>query len=256
VLAVTYQGDLVRFNEADGTLTTIGHTGFSNLNALTRDGSGRLYAASADGNLIRIDPESGRGDSVGTLRLPSSSHVVRAIAASADGQIYFAHGSLYELSDDTLARFDLRTRSTTDVNVLRVAGEAPVYTLTGLSFATDGRLIGWDQALFGLISIDVATAAVTRIGPRGSPGANIETLAHAEDGGLHGIGGYARGGQDNYFDFDARGVPTSHRRVGPLDVRGMEFEIDGGSGGNGVPPPGVVVPPEDAPPRREVFDNL
>lgn len=257
VLAVTYGGDLLEIDESTGVATSIGPTGFSNLNGLARDASGRLYAVTQDGRIIELDPDTGSGTLVAALPLPSPVHIVRAIAVSLTGELYFAHGSLHEASDDTLARFDLARRSTTTIDILRVTGESPVTGLTGLAFAADGRLIGWDQALYGLIEIDPATAVATRRGPRlGPPGANIETLAYADDGTLHGIGGFATAGRDHYFDFDAPGVPTSHVSVGPYDIRGMEFRAPESGEDPPDPDPTAVQQPGRRPPHPPLLSNL
>ncbi len=257
VLAVTYGGDLLEINESTGAATSIGPTGFSNLNGLARDASGRLYAVTQDGKIIELDPNTGSGTLVVALPLPSSVHIVRALAASPTGELYFAHGNLYEASEDTLAKYNPARRSTTTVAVLRVAGESSVFALTGLTFAADGRLVGWDQAQYGLIEIDPATAVATRLGPRlGTPGANIETLAYAEDAMLHGIGGFATSGRDHYFDFDARGVATSRVTVGPYDIRGMEFRVP--DNGEDPPDPGLpdLQPPGRRPPHPPFLGNL
>lgn len=256
-LAVTYAGELVRIDEETGEAIAIGPTGFRNLNGLTRDASGHLYAIMQEGTIIEINRETGAGTFVIALPLPSPVHIVRAIAASADGELYYAHGSLYEWSEDMLAKFDPVSRSVTNIDILRVPGRTSVAGVTGLTFAPDGRLIGWDQTYYGLIEIDVSNASVTQIGPRlGAPGANIETVAYAEDGSLHGIGGYALSGRDNYFDFDSRGVPTSHVSIGPLDIRGMVFQFTGDDEEPAPPDPSLVRLPERLPPQPELIHNL
>lgn len=259
VLAVTYAGDLVSIDEATGEATVIGPTGFDKLNGLTRDSSGQLYAVTQGGTIVEVNPETGAGTFVVALPLPSAVHIVRALAVSEAGELYFAHGSLYELSEDTLAKYDLANRSMSSIDVLRVTGGISVSGLTGLTFASDGRLIGWDQAYYGLVEIDPSTATVTRLGPAlGPPGANIETVAYAEDGSLHGIGGFSPSGQDNYFDFDARGVPTSRVSIGPLDIRGMELRVtaDGDEEPSPPTPPYARLPERSPPPRQIMPHNL
>lgn len=258
ILAVTYDGDVVRIDETSGDNTLVGWSGFDRLNGLTRDGSGRYFAITQEGTIIEINPETGAGTFVLSVPMPSPVHIVRTLAASPSGELYWASGSLYEASPDTLEKYNPATGEVTSIAVLEeVDSGVSVSALTGLTFAEDGRLMGWDQLSWGLMEIDPATAQAVDTGGIGWPTVNIETLAYTLDGDLRGIGGYGRDGSDNLYEIDDRGGALSHVRIGALDIRGMEYETD--EGGEDPPPddpPPFRMPERRPPAQPEVIYNL
>lgn len=259
ILAVTYNGDVIGIDETSGDNSLIGYSGFDRLNALTRDASGRFYASTSDGTIISINEDTGAGTFVYSIPMPSPVHILRALAVSDTGEFYWASGSLYEVSPDTLEKYDPETGLVTAIAIIENSEGIAVTGLTGLTFSSDGRLMGWDQLNFGLIEIDPATAVMSRVGPnRGWPTVNIETLAYDLEGALVGIGGYARDGSDNLYEFNASGQPLSHVRIGALDIRGMEYNTDDPDDEEPDPedPPPFQYPERRHPVEPEIIHNL
>ena len=70
---------VVTIDEATGTGSTVGPSGFAFLNSLAKDGSGVLYSVS-DNKLIKIDPATGLGTVVVTLNFGVTPPNVRGLA--------------------------------------------------------------------------------------------------------------------------------------------------------------------------------
>jgi hypothetical protein len=239
--AVSYSienSSLLRIDPATGVVAPIGLTGFTRLNSLTMDISGGLFSVGRassggpDDKLISIDPATGAGAVIGTIRLPGEVVSVRGLAVSPDGSFYVdnAPQGSSGVGPHNLWRIDRAT------GVGTMIGSLGGFSAQSLDFGPDGQLYGWDFTSknagpqfrgLGLVRIDPATAAVTDVAPAiDSVDNTLQGMAFSADGNLYGIDGRL-----HVFDPDTGAV----RAIRPLssnayDIRGIETL---------VPEPGV-----------------
>lgn len=132
---------------ADGSAVLIGPHGISTANALTFDGSGRLYGASAaNRNLYQIDPANARATVVGTLPAESAGDL-----AYLNGRLFFAG------ENDSLGVVNLRSDQPSS-NVGSFGLATSVY---GLAEGDSNTLYG--AAFDKLFKVDPSTGAISYV---------------------------------------------------------------------------------------------
>lgn len=218
-IGVSWGGDVYSINELTGSGSLIGASGWSQLNSMAMDRSGRFLTATpgASSRIVEIDPVTGNG----TLFHAPFLDDIRSMAYSPDGVLYAiqdiggVQSHLYIL--DLSVPFG-------DRNVATFIGQSTIGGIQGLTFAPDGTLYGYSTSS-GLITLNPDTAEATDVNGKidGLPG--IQTLAFAPDGTLYGV-------HDALFTLD---ITTGERTLvgmgGYADVRGFEW----------IPSPGTLM---------------
>ncbi|KAA3662489.1 MAG: hypothetical protein DWQ04_13320 [Chloroflexi bacterium] len=145
---------LYQINSKTAIATEIGANGFSNVNALTFDNQGKLYAVTGGGNLLTIDKDNGTSTFIGNF----------GSGFSSSGDLVFHDNKLYATVstasnvDDVLVTVDYITGAATPVDVSNGIGFKNVYGL----FISNGKLFGLTYAASGatngsLIEIDLVS---------------------------------------------------------------------------------------------------
>jgi hypothetical protein len=218
---------VVQINPDTGLLSTIGQSGFPNLNSLARNNEGKLYTVGgADFNqLIRISRITGAGSLVTTLDFGDTPVDVRGLAfeeyriSSSPAELYATNcrpdSSLYDLF-----RIDLATGIGTRIN----PEDSPLPRLQGLTSSGWGVLYGWDAATNGLIWINKDTGAFAYVNPGMTGPSGIQSIAFSADGNLYGIGQVSGGNTKLYLIDSLTGAYSlAGDTGGKYDVRGLEF---------------------------------
>lgn len=148
--AVTFR-DLVRIDAATGNVTLVGDLGTYDMNALTADGQGNLYAASGSGGLYRVDKATGETTRVGSLGFAASGD----LAFTPGGTLYATVTSSPFAETDSLATVDVATGQAT------VIGEIGYGSVFGLD-VQGGVLYGLTLA-GELLTLDVTTGRGTLV---------------------------------------------------------------------------------------------
>jgi hypothetical protein len=217
---------LLRIDKATGDVTPIGLTGFSRLNSLATDPSGRLYSvgrardAVRDDQLIRIDPVTGAGTAVSTVTLGTDIVSVRGLAIAPDGTLYVENApqGTSGVGPHDLWRLDASGAGT-------LVGHMP-YAFQSLDFGPDGRLYGWEWLSksgtqfrgLGLVQVNTETAEVTDVAPTvDSVNIGMQGIVFSTDGNLYGVPGLLVLDPTNGAVRDVRGTSTTQ-----FDVRGVE----------------------------------
>jgi len=223
---------VVRINPGTGLLSTIGRSGFPNLNSLAKDHEGILYAVggASKNQLIRISRITGAGTLVTTLDFGGTTVDVRGLAfdgSRVSEKLYATNcrpGSGLQPHD--LFRIDLATGVGTRINPV----ESPLPRTQSITFSRGGQLYGWDVATNGLIWINTSTGTFRHINLEISGPNGIQGIAFAADGTLYGIG-QAPGENTKLYLIDS--ITGAYSLVGDTggmhDVRGLEF----------IPPPKI-----------------
>lgn len=141
--------NLLRLDTSTQTVTTVGAFGLSNVNALTADSSGKLYAASGSGGIYAIDAATGAATKVADLGSASSGD----LAFAPDGTLYATVRT--STATDILARISLSTQD------VRVVGETGYTDVFGLDYLY-GTLYGRTNA-GALITLNTSTGQGTLI---------------------------------------------------------------------------------------------
>ena len=219
ILGVSWEGAVVSIDGSNGTASSIGSSGFTGLNSLGRNSAGVFFSVAGnplfttDSTLIRLDPSTGAGTSLGTITgLPAGT--IRELAFSPSDVLFaivngggpFGTGVV-----DDLYTINLSTRVPTLIGSTKFPG------VQGLAFAPDGTLYGWDVEGAGLITLNSSTGAGSDVNTLvGEAGVDIQGLAVGPDGTLYG----AR--HTLYIIDPSTGVPTAVGTGGYPDLRGIE----------------------------------
>jgi hypothetical protein len=228
LIGVEYSGRVVRIDENTGAGTLIGMAGFTNLNSLTTNAAGTIYSVGnaggpVDNALIRIDPATGAGTLVATLSLAGVSDVrIFCLALGPDGFLYGENRAGVQILDPkTLWRINPNTGAAT-----LVASLAANIGFTGLDFAPDGTLYGWEVLSLspfggpgvGLCKVNTATGAITDVNPAVNGTPDLQTICFLPDGRLVG------GGSSRFYTVNpATGTPTLVGGSNYTDLRGLAF---------------------------------
>lgn len=129
IYGVTYS-DLITVDPTDGTVSYVGATGFSSVNALVYH-DGTLYGATGIGEFITIDPTTGTGTLIGYLGTGVSSG---DLAVTDNGTLY-ATLNVVGSTNDYLAIINTRTGEAT------LIGDTGFRSVYGLVYE-DGLLYG------------------------------------------------------------------------------------------------------------------
>jgi hypothetical protein len=164
-VVVDYSSTLYRLNPAHGSLSIIGTTGISRLNALEFGLSGNLYSwGSGSAELYRLDPGSGAVTVVGDTGWTSGGD----LALDTNGTLYGSTGT-------NLIVIDPVTGKGSSLGAFGVSG------VFGLEIDVDGRMLAAvgqeDQGRAELYWVDKTTGVATLIGP----------IAGAQDFGIYGL---------------------------------------------------------------------
>jgi hypothetical protein len=164
-LTVDYSSTLYQLNPATGSLSIIGTTGISRLNALEFGISGNLYSwGSGSTELYRLDPGSGAVTVVGDTGWTSGGD----LACDTNGTLYGSTGT-------NLIVIDPVTGKGSNIGAFGVSG------VFGLEIDVNGRMLAGvgqeDQGRAGLYWVDKTTGVATLIGP----------IAGAQDMGIYGL---------------------------------------------------------------------
>jgi len=194
---------LYRINLATGEATSIGATGFQDIEAMAFDENGQLYGVDdASNSLLRIDAFSGAGIRVGGIE----NNLGLNATTSFDFGMTFVCGSAQPLltSDTTSQLFQLDLANNGRAQEVGSFGEV---SLTGLASAViDGEFriygIGAGNINQGLYRIDPESLQATLVGPLAAAASyNDAGLAFDANGGLWAItdrtavNGQSSGGQ-------------------------------------------------------------
>jgi streptogramin lyase len=177
-----------------------------------------IYSTARVGeDLIKIDPDTGRMEVVGSIGIPGSI----PIASAPDGTLYTVTDS-YSLtsSNAQLAKVDPKTGKTTPIGA---PWDKPVGT-TALGVAPDGTIYAGGLVGNKLYTIDPATGVPTEIGPF-EGGKDIQDFAfHPNSGAMYAVG------SATLYRLD----PTTAKltEVAPITntnpyIEGIEFAPDG-----------------------------
>lgn len=121
---------LLRIDLNAKTISAVGSYGVGNINALTVDRQGQLYAAALDGNLYNVNTSTGQATKVMNMGYRSSGD----LAFAPDGSLYATVRT--SSSADALVRIVLATQT---VQVVGSTGYADVYGLDYLYGTLYGR---------------------------------------------------------------------------------------------------------------------
>ena len=218
-IGVSWDGDVYSINELTGSGSLIGASGWSQLNSMALDPSGRFLSATrgTSSRIVELDPVTGEG----TLFHAPFLDDIRAMAYSPDGILYAiqdvggVQSHLYML--DLSVPFG-------DRDVATFIGQSTIGDIQGLTFAPEGTLYAWSLSS-GLITMNPDTAEATDVNGKNDGMPGIATLAFAPDGTLYGV-------HDALYTLD---IMTGERSLvgmgGYGDVRGFEW----------IPSPGTLM---------------
>ena len=246
ILGVSFDGGVSRIDESDGSGSSIGDTGFSGVNSLSRRGDGTFFSVAralddAAATLFTIDPSNGAGSSIASLDFGKADASVRGLAFSPSNALFAVNngGSRFSSTDPD----DLYTINVNN-GLTSLVGNTGLPGIQALTFASDGTLYGWDVGTTGsnakgLVVIDPLTGQAKDVNDSvGQPnGVDIQTLAFSPEGTLY-------GGRDVLYRIDPKtGQATLVGSGGYSDIRGFDFEpaAEGSIHGSAVPEPGTLL---------------
>lgn len=218
-LAITYSnqpagGAVLRINEANGDVSTVGFSGVVLANDLARGPNGIFYtsgitAGNFDRRLFTIDPLTGIGTPGPKLDLPGSEPLVDAMAFSPSGEL------LVMDFNDNLYKVDLSSGQGAFLSHVGALG-SPI-GINAMAFSANGILYGWGVERLGLHVIDPATGAFTDVSSAAGPSALIQGMDFASNGILYG----------GYNDFRRINTSTGVATFQPSDtisnIRGLAY---------------------------------
>jgi len=158
-------GELIRIDPATGKAAPVGRIeGFLDLSSLAFAPDGTLFATAdetpgtAGSLLIRIDPLTGAGTTIGSIGYPTE-----AIAFAPDGTLFGAADVTGDAKAQTLITIDPKTGAGTIIGSF-----GPKFTdVDAIAFSPDGILFGVNLDTGILFKIDTATGAGIIVGPIG-----------------------------------------------------------------------------------------
>ncbi|CAN7227591.1 hypothetical protein LJR066_000748 [Acidovorax sp. LjRoot66] len=168
---------------ADGSAVLLGKHGISTANALTFDGSGKLYAASAvNKNLYQVNPATAQATVVGTLPAQSAGDL-----AYLNGRLFFAG------ENDSLGIVNLRNNQQS-ANVGSFGLATSVY---GLAEGDSNTLYG--AAFTKLFKVDPSTGSISYV---------MEFTGLGQAGGLAPFKAVVTRADDRLFNYAEDTFPT------------------------------------------------
>jgi len=217
MIGINFDGSTVLIDEATGTFSPLGPTGFGSTNSLAASAGGVLYTATAllaplENVLLTIDPLTGAGTTLATLDFGGALVDIRAMAVRPSDDALFAisaGGTIFTF-DTNLYRINPATGIGTFIAFPGSFG------VQGLDFSPGGVLYGW-SIFIGLVTIDQATGAIADVNPL-DDGGLLQSIAFSPTGGLYG----ASIGQLFTIDL-ATGIETPLGPGGFSSLRGIEF---------------------------------
>lgn len=128
---------------------------------LRGQGAGSGFVA---GNLFAIDANTAAPTLIGPIRVGDTAVGIAAVGAHPrTGQLYGITAGLSPALPRSLVKVDLDNGNATIVGALKVRG-------SDIGFAPDGTLYMWSPDMDRMVKVDLATAAVTPLGPSGLEG--------------------------------------------------------------------------------------
>jgi hypothetical protein len=183
VLGVGFDGAVYRINQSTGVGTVIGNCGFPDMDALSRDASGRVLGAQQGAeipHLIQIDPNGGPGMIVA---LPFLNRMTGIAFAPGSTRFLYATDIVGSVSTN-IYLLDLSVPFG-DSNIGTFIGTEDSTRLSGITFGPDGQLYGWSVGA-GLGTVNLSTGAFTDVNPAVGGLNEIQDLTFGPDGTLYG----------------------------------------------------------------------
>jgi len=221
ILGVAWDGLVVSVDSSSGSESAIGPSGFNGLNSLARNKAGQFITVAGhplfdtDSTLLRLDPTTGVGTSLGTITGISAGRV-RALAFSSDDVLFaIINGggpTAIGVADD-LYTINLST------GVPSLVGNTGFSGIQALTFGSDGTLYGWDVgAGVGLVTLNPANGSGADVNSLvGEANIDVQSLAFSPEGTLYGV-------RNSLYLIDpGTGVPIKVGTGGLSDLRGIEF---------------------------------
>lgn len=219
MLGVSWNGDAYTVDSNTGFATYLGATGVAELNAMARNGQGRLYVAdngsSGSSRLYLLDPATGQA----TFAVQTTVASIRGLAFVPGGTLYAVDHPGFPFGTNDLYTIDLGTGVGTYV------GRVGSYGVQGLAYGL-GRLWGWSANTggssgtsgSGLIVIDPFTAQASDVNPNDvGLASQVQTLCFDDLGALYGM-------RDTLYVVNMNtGALTTIGGTGVSDLRGLEF---------------------------------
>lgn len=211
LVAVRWNGDIVRVDAATGSLTAV-TSGFYGLNGLALDHNGYYWSSTNNfttSHLVRIDPVT----LTATAGPPCGDF--RGLAATGNSRLWAIEQIGPDSSNDVLVMIDTITGQQTRIGATGRMGLQSLALHAGELWAMD--IHG------GLVRLDPATGAASP--PLPSTGANVQGMGSLPDGDLIGFA------SDRFVRIDTRlGVLS---QIGPTlgfeDLRGLEVAVGAAS---------------------------
>lgn len=209
IVAVSWSGSTYAIDGASGSGALIGPSGFSGLNAMAKDSSGKLWTTSSD-DLLTVDPITGAASFVVTMNNGVNS--VRGMAWYSSRLYVVQDGGSTTLPDE-LYVIDVATGNATLIGIMNYPN------IQGL--ATDGATM-WAWSIFdGLLTVNIGNGICTDVNPGIGATFDIQTLALDGNGRMYGC-------RDSLYTIDkVTGAQALVGSGGYSDVRGMEFVKSG-----------------------------
>jgi hypothetical protein len=176
LLAIRFNGTVVRINETTAATTFVGNSGVAGTNSLAN--SGGLYYTAANGVLYRIKSSTGAATAVSTLHFAGASDI-RAMAADGAGRLWMIAENA---SGDQLWRVDPFSGAGT------LIGNTGLTAVQSLECDDKGRLWAYDSAIggIGLLRIHRTLGTAWDADPSVPRQQGFQSLAFATDGTLFG----------------------------------------------------------------------
>lgn len=194
MLACDFTGNLYSVNTSNANLTLIGNTGITDLGDITFGSNGTLYGVSAGGGILySIDPNTAASSSIGSLGI--SFLFEGGLAFSPGGTLYGVNGN--SNATPFLETINPITGAATDVGQMGTN-----HDINGITWRSDGMLVGVDDNTSSLVIIDPTTAALSNLLNLGFSTSDVGGMT---TDGLSGISYFATGSGP-----DVNSIPGTH----------------------------------------------
>ena len=184
VIGVTWPGDVVVFDPISGEGGVVGPSGFSMINSMAKDSSGRILAStkSSQPRLIEIDPQT----FTGSIAYATYLNDVRGLDfAPGDDTLMYALDSSGGGTSNDLYTLDLTVPAGSS-SIKTWVGSTNLSGIQALAFAPDGTLYAWSTG-WGLLVLDPETAKAVNVSGANDGSSAIQSLFFDGAGELYGV---------------------------------------------------------------------
>jgi hypothetical protein len=220
-LGLTWDGDVVLFDLADGQGGVVATTPYAEVNAMTKAADGRLLGVSNDGpgRMFEIDPQTFATTELALVAVTD----IRGLAGfPCDPDL------LYAVESSAGSQSDLYAMDISPPTGKTFIGKITHGGIQGLAFAPDGTLYGWSTG-YGLIEISPFNATSTNVSGANDGHSDIQALTF--------LGGQLYGIREDVYAIDRNTGQDTLVQVGPLgDLRGADFTSGLCATWDGCPP--------------------